>query len=167
MKKLIVALLLCLIPFESHASKYEWKRSQELTQEIIDHIVNSTAKSVDALGKDVGWLYSKRQELIFIHCVTGIHNGKPYNKNFCKKMSEYTFSKRLVDKIKMKLREDKHPYHDEEFLRDMINFEIDKFFEEDKDNIVITDAYYVEPEYPTIMENIFQIALELYSLFRW
>ena len=166
MKKLIVSLLLFMVPFESNAGKYEWKRFPELENEIIDHIVNSTVESVDALGKDVGWLYSKRQELIFIHCVTGMHNGKPYNKNFCKKMSEYRFSKRLADKIKMKLMEDKHPYHDEEFLRDMINFEIDKFFEEYQDNIVITEDYYVEPEYPTIMENIANLAHDILSLFR-
>lgn len=166
MKKLIVALLLCMVTFESHAGKYEWKRFPELENEIIDHIVNSTVESVDALGKDVGWLYSKRQELIFMHCVTGIHNGKPYNKNFCKKMREYTFSKRLADKIKMKLRGDKHPYHDEEFLRDMINFEIDKFFEEDQDNIVINEAYYVEPEYPNIFQNVSQLAYDLFRLFR-
>ena len=40
------------------------------------------------------------------------------------------------------------------------------FFKNEKINITITDAYYTEPEYPTIMENIANLVTDWLSLFR-
>lgn len=172
MKKLIVALLLCLIPFESHASsraeRYRPKRDYKLATEIVNNISNAIADSVDALNKDFYWLDFNRQKLIYNHCIVQKHNGKFYNIKFCEGISERTaITLYVVGKVENILREDERPYSYDDLLIGYVNSYMDDFFKEEKVNITITDAYYVEPEYPTIMENIFQIALELYSLFRW
>lgn len=172
MKKLIVALLLCLVSFESHASsraeRYRPKRDYKLATEIVNNISNSIADSVDALNKDFYWLDFNRQKLIYNHCIVQKHNGKFYNIKFCEGISERNaIELYIVGKVENILREDERPYSYDDLLIGYVNSYMDDFFKEEKVNITITDAYYVEPEYPTIMENIFQIALELYSLFRW
>lgn len=178
MKKLIIALLLCLIPFESHAGsradRYRPKRDYKLATEIVDHIANSIADSVDALNKDFYWLRYNTSELIYIHCVAQKYNGKFYNKTFCENISErmiiITF---MGDKVKSILREDKHPYPHDDLLISYVNSYMDYFFEEEKDNIVTTEDYYVkneayddEPEYTTIFQNVYQLVSELLGLFR-
>lgn len=171
MKKLIVVLLLCLIPFESHASsraeRYRPKSDYKLATEIVNNISNAIADSVDALNKDFYWLDFNRQKLIYNHCIVQKHNGKFYNIKFCEGISERTaITLYVVGKVENILREDERPYSYDDLLIGYVNSYMDDFFKEEKVNITITDAYYVEPEYPTIMENIFQIALELSSLFR-
>lgn len=178
MKKLIVALLLCLISFESHASsradRYRTKVYPNVEKEIVDNIANSIADSVDALNKDFYWLRYNTSELIYIHCVAKKYNGKFYNKNFCKSLSEQIIITIYMEgKVKSILREDKHPYPHENLLRQYVHSEINDFFKEEKDNIVITEAYYVkteayddEPEYQTVFHNVSQLVSELLGLFR-
>ena len=178
MKKLIVALLLFIIPFEGHASsradRYRPKVDYKLATEIVNNIANSIADSVDAINKDFDWLRYNTSELIYIHCVAQKYNGKFYNKNFCEKISEQMIITTFMEgKVESILREDKHPYPHDDLLRQYVHNEINHFFNEEKDNIVITESYYVkteaydvEPEYTTIMENIYQLASELLGLFR-
>ena len=177
MKKLIVALLLCLVPFESHAGaradRYRPKSDYKLATEIINNISNSIADSVYALDKDFDWLRYNTSELIYIHCVAQKYNGKFYNKNFCKSLSEQMIIIiYMEDKVKSILREDKHPYPHESLLRQYVHNEINDFFNEEKDNITITNANYVkteaydvEPEHTTIFQNVYQLAYELLGLF--
>lgn len=149
MKKLIVALLLCLIPLESYAGaradRYRPKRDPKLAREIIDHIVNTTADSVYALNKSLYWVEYKREKLLFMHCVTGMHNGKPYNKKFCESISKYRAVPYFVKKIELTLKEQEYSECYESLLRELVQSYMDEFFEEDKDNIIITEASYVEP----------------------
>lgn len=150
MKKLIIALLLCLIPFESFASsradKYRMKLDKALMDEITDHIVNTAANSVDAVDKGLDWLHlhNRTKRLCFTSCVSGVHNGKPYNKNFCESFCEYS-EIQFRAKVEETLRERDIPIVNNMLRRKLIN-SMKYFFEEDKDNIVITEASYVEPD---------------------
>lgn len=170
MKKLIIALLLCLIPFESHAGsradRYRPKRDYKLATEIVNNIANGIADSVDALNKDFYWLDYNRKELIYIHCIIKKHNGKFYNEKFCKGISERNaITLYMVGKVEGILREDERPYSYDDLLIGYVNSYMDDFFKDERVNIVITNAYYVEPEY-TIIGNVSNLVSELLGLFR-
>ena len=150
MKKLIIALLLCLIPFESYASsradKYRMKLDKALMDEITDHIVNTAANSVDAVDKGLDWLHlhNRTKSLCFTSCVSGVHNGKPYNKNFCESLCEYS-EIQFRAKVEETLKGNDSYIVNSMFRRKLIN-SMKYFFKEDKYNIVITEASYVEPD---------------------
>lgn len=150
MKKLIIALLLCLVPLESYASsradKYRMKLDPALMDEITDYIVNTAANSVDAVDKGLDWLHlhNRTKRLCFTSCVSGVHNGKPYNKNFCESLCEYSeiqFRAKVEETLK-----DHDSYIVNSMFRRKLISSMRYFFEEDKDNITITEASYVEPD---------------------
>ena len=169
MKKLIIALLLCLISFESHAGaradRYRLDYDDSLLDEITDHVVNTAARSMYALDKPLDWLHLHRrtEKLCYMSCISGKHDGKFYNKNFCENLCEYS-SVYFRAKVENTLLENDSPLINNMFRHKLRNNMWD-FFKEDKDNIVITESYYVEPEYPTIFENVYQLAYELLGLF--
>ena len=170
MKKLIVALL-CLVSFESHASsraeRYIPKSDYKLATEIVNNISNSIADSVDALNKDFHWLDYNRQKLIYNHCIIQRHNGKFYNIKFCEGISERNaITLYVVGKVEGILREDERPYSYDDLLISYVNSYMDDFFKDEKVNIVINEGYYVEPEHPTMFQNVSQLASELLGLFR-
>lgn len=170
MKKLIVALL-CLISFEVHAGaradRYRPKRDYKLATEIVNNIANSIADSVYALDKDFSYLDYNRKKLIYSHCIIQKHNGKFYNQKFCEKISERSaIELYIVGKVEGILREDERPFPYDRLLTEYVNSYMNDFFKNEKVNIVITEAYYTEPEYPTIFENVSNLVSELLGLFK-
>lgn len=170
MKKLIVALLLCLVPMESYAGaradRYRPKRDYKLATEIVNNIANSVADSVYALDKDFFFLDFNRKKLIYSHCIIQKHNGKFYNEKFCKNISEReAITLYFVGKVEHILKEDDYDHVSEDLLIGYVNSYMDDFFKNEKVNITITDAYYTEPEY-TIIGNVSQLVHELLCLFK-